>query len=184
MNAPPTKLQTERLVLRPPVLADAELIFESYAQDAEVTRYLIWPPHSKVETTRTFVQRCMAAWEQGSAFPWVIRLRAADTLIGMIELRVEGHIAELGYVLARPQWGMGYATEAAQAVVDWAIAQPEILRVWAVCDVDNAASARVLEKAGMQREGILRAYLLRPSFGDAPRDVYCYSIVKNTTSSA
>jgi hypothetical protein len=53
-----------------------------------------------------------------------------------------------------------------------------IFRVWALCDVDNLASARVMEKVGMQREGILRRWILHPNLSDEPRDVYCYSVVK------
>ena len=59
----------------------------------------------------------------------------------------------------------------------WGLAQRDLHRVWAVCDVDNEASARVLEKAGMTREGRLRAWAALPAF-DAPRDVWCYATVK------
>ncbi|MBA4375590.1 MAG: hypothetical protein C0401_05385 [Anaerolinea sp.] len=76
-------------------------------------------------------------------------------LIGMIELRLDQHCADLGYVIAREYWGNGYATEITQSVVEWAVAQESIYRVWAICDIENLASARVLEKTGMQREGIL-----------------------------
>jgi ribosomal-protein-alanine N-acetyltransferase len=76
-------------------------------------------------------------------------------VVGTVGLRVQGHRVELGYVLARPYWGQDLATEAARAVVDWAIARPEVHRVWAVCDLDNHASARVLEKVGMERKGRL-----------------------------
>jgi RimJ/RimL family protein N-acetyltransferase len=96
----------------------------------------------------------------------------------MIAARVDGHKWELGYVLARGYWGRGYMTEALKALVNWAVQQSEIYRVWAVCDVDNLASARVMEKAGMRREGILRRWSIHPNVSDEPRDSYCYSIVK------
>ena len=63
---------------------------------------------------------------------WVIVERATAALAGTIGLRVQGHRMELGYVLARRCWGQGVATEAAEAVVTWALAQPEVQRVWAV----------------------------------------------------
>ena len=175
---PPTIIETARLRLRPPVLDDAEAIFARYASDPQVTRYLIWSAHETAEMTRGFLQRCLAVWEDGSAFPWVIEGRQDGQLIGMIELRIEGHSADLGYVLARPCWGQGFATETTRAIVTWALAQPAIYRVWAVCDVENAASAHVLEKAGMQREGCLRRWMLRPDLSDIPRDCWCYSVVK------
>jgi ribosomal-protein-alanine N-acetyltransferase len=50
--------------------------------------------------------------------------------------------------------------------------------VWATCDVDNVASARLLERVGMEREGVLRQWLVHPNLSEAPRDCLCYSIVK------
>ena len=85
---------------------------------------------------------------------------------------------EVGYALARPYWGKGYMTEVLCAVIDWAFTQPDIFRVQAFCDVDNLGSARVMEKAGMQREGTLRRYVLHPNLSDEPRDAYMYAIVK------
>ena len=71
-------------------------------------------------------------------------------------------------------------TEAVKALVTWALQRPEIYRVWAVCDIDNKASARVMEKAGMQREGILRRWSIHPNVSNEPRDSYCYAILKQS----
>jgi len=68
--------------------------------------------------------------------------------------------------------------EAVQALVNWALGQEEIFRVWAVCDLENPASARVMEKVRMRCEGILRKYIIHPNIGDEPRDSYMYAIVK------
>jgi [ribosomal protein S5]-alanine N-acetyltransferase len=175
---PPDQLHTERLILRRPREEDAEALFHAYAQDAEVLRYLTWLPHRTVEETRALVRRALEEWEEGRTFRWVVVRRREDRPIGMVELRPDGHRLELGYVLARRYWNRGYMTEAVQAVVTWALAQPEIHRVWAVVDVDNRASARVLEKAGMQREGVLRRWSVHPNLGPLPRDCACYSAVK------
>lgn len=75
-------------------------------------------------------------------------------------------------------WGQGYMSEAARAMVDWALSQDEIFRVSATCDISNIASARVMEKAGMQREGILRRHTIHPHLSPEPRDVYIYAKVK------
>jgi RimJ/RimL family protein N-acetyltransferase len=96
----------------------------------------------------------------------------------MIESRVKGFSMDIGYVLARAYWGRGYVPEAARSVVDWGLSQDGIFRVWALCDVDNLASARVLEKIGMSREGTLRRWMLHPNLSDEPRDAYCFSVVK------
>ena len=175
---PPKTFETARLVLRLPRMHDAESIFNKYAQDPEVSKYLFWRPHENIEITREFLRRCIRCWEDETAFPWIITLKAYSSLLGMIELRVNRYQADFGYGIARPYWGNGYTTEAVIAVVDWAIEQESIFRVWAICDIENAASARVLEKAGLQREGILRRFTIHPNIRNEPRDCFCYSIVK------
>jgi len=175
---PPETFETSRLRLRPPKIGDAEGIFLGYASDPKVTRYLTWRPHSDINVTREFLERCIREWERGNSFSWVIELKDNGKLIGMVELTINAHRASLGYVLARPYWSQGYAAEAAGEVVNWAIKHPHIYRVWAVCDVENVASARVLEKIGMRREGILRRFILHPNIDEEPRDCYCYSKVK------
>ena len=178
MINPPETYETLRLQLRKPVLADAEVIFNQYAQDADVTKYLTWNPNSNVEETRDFVRSCLRSWQEGRSFHWAIVRQKDGQLIGMITARVEGHKWELGYVLARAYWGRGYMTEAVTSLIDWALKQPFIFRVWSVCDLDNPASARVMEKAGMRCEGVLRRWSVHPNIGSTPRDSYCYSITK------
>jgi [ribosomal protein S5]-alanine N-acetyltransferase len=175
---PPDTLITSRLILRLPQVEDAQAIYDGYAQDPEVVKYLTWRPHPDIETTRAFLLRCLQCWENSTAFPWVIVAKGNRSLVGMIELRIEPYRADLGYGLARPFWGQGFATESVKAVLGWALDQPAIFRVWAVCDIENTASARVLEKAGMVREGILRRYILHPNISSEPRDAYCYAKVK------
>jgi ribosomal-protein-alanine N-acetyltransferase len=175
---PPEIFETERLVLRPPRAADARAIFEGYAQDAEVVRYLVWRPHKDIGETEQFLERCEERSAAGEEFPWAITLKPTGELIGMAGLRPRGFKADVGYVLARRFWGRGYTLEALRPIVEWALKQPGIFRVWALCDVDNRASARVLEKVGMTREGRLRRYSLHPNVSDEPRDSYCYAVVK------
>ena len=175
---PPERIETERLVLRLPVPADAEAIFSSYAQDGEVTRYMIWSPHKNIEETRRFVVGCIAEWEGVARFPYVITIKESGALVGMIEIRLENFRADVGYLLAREHWGKGLMSEALSTIVEWALRQESIYRVWALCDADNAASARVLEKAGMQREGLLRRRMIHPNLSREPRDCYSYAITK------
>lgn len=175
---PPNQMQTERLILRKPRRGDAPAIFSAYAQDAEVTRYMTWRPHKNVEGTYRIVELMQKLWEEGKDYSYVITLKNADVAIGMIALHPEGFRAAIGYVLARPYWSKGYITEAAQVVTDWLLAQPDIYRVFATCDLENPASARVMEKVGMQREGILRRYIIHPNVSPEPRDSYMYAIVK------
>jgi len=179
MTTPPLTLpviETPRLRLRAPALDDAPAIFTGYAQDPVVTRYVSWRTHTSAGDARAFLQHCATALADGTEANWVIE--AAGALAGMVGLRLGAHRAELGYVLARPHWGRGLATEAARAVAEWALARPGCFRLWAVCDVENRASARVLEKIGMEREGRLRHWIVAPNLGQEPRDVWCYARVR------
>lgn len=99
----------------------------------------------------------------------------------MIDPRIEVPRMGIGYGAARAYWGKGYIPEATCAIIDWAFQQPSIFRVYATTDVENVASRRVLEKVGMQCEGILRTYILHPNIDDVPRDSYMYAITKRTT---
>jgi len=175
---PPKTLKTERLRLRKAKLSDAEAIFHQYAQDPEVIKYVSWRAHKDLAETREYMRMCQLAWDVGKAFHWVIEHNDDKQVIGMMIARVSGEKWELGYVLARAHWGLGYMTEALKALVGWALKQQEIYRIWAVCDVENLASARVMEKTGMQREGILRRWSVHPNLSNEPRDSYCYAIVK------
>ncbi len=175
---PPEQIQTERLLLRLPTLEDGESIFQTYTNDPEVTRYLPWQPHERIEQSTEFLAGCVEAWQGENRFPYIIVEQAQGKTIGMIELRLEGFQADVGYVLGRAYWFKGYMTEAVCAVVDWWKAQPELFRLWAMCDVENIGSIRVMEKAGMQCEGRLRRSFLFPSLSPEPRDCFVYSIVK------
>lgn len=139
---------------------------------------MTWHPHRSVRNTQAYLRRLLQAWRHGTSQPWVITAREGGRPFGLIELRPTGHRAEIGYVLGRPWWGRGFMTEAARAVVEWGLARPAIYRVWAVTDVDNTASVRVLEKTGMLREGRLRAWLIHPSLSPEPRDCWCYARVR------
>ncbi len=169
-------LETERLVLRPPRMEDAAAVLASYARDEEATRYLNLPRNQTLEEAEEFIRARLRKMEEGAAFTWAITRRGeGERLIGMIELRPNGFKADFGYVIARPFWGQGLMTEALRAVLDFAFTLPGMYRVWAVCDVDNVGSARVMEKAGLSFEGILRRHTMHPNVSAEPRDVRCYA---------
>ena len=180
MLEPPASWETERLLLRPATHADAPLAFASYTSDSKVARYMTWRPHKSVAETAAFLRRCEEVWEKGSAFPWSLWLKSDHSYAGMLEARIKGHAVDIGYVLARRLWRQGLMGEAVAGLIRWALAQPEIYRVWAVCDADNVASARLLESVGMQREGTLRRWISHPNASDSPRDCLCYAVVKPT----
>ncbi|MHA3774047.1 GNAT family N-acetyltransferase [Verrucomicrobiota bacterium sgz303538] len=178
---PPTVVETPRMQLRKPRLDDAQAIFETYGQDQDVTRYLCWKPHESVSDAESALRSRLYWWNRGTDFSWVLTPNGQpNTVMGMISASPERHAwrCVLGYVLARKYWDQGFMTEAAKAIISTMFKDEGIVRVWAVVDVDNAQSARVLEKAGMQREGLLRRWSLHPNISDLPRDCWSYSVVR------
>jgi RimJ/RimL family protein N-acetyltransferase len=178
MHNPPDVIATRRLLLRRPKSADAVAKYE-YGRDPEVARYMDWVPHASLADAVAFVEDAASRWDSGEEYSWVITVRPDNRAIGSVACHVRGHAAELGYVLSRDYWGRGYATEAAEAVLEWAATLEGVFRIWATCDIENAASVRVLEKIGMSREGVLRRWAIRPNLAPgAPRDALVYSWVR------
>jgi ribosomal-protein-alanine N-acetyltransferase len=168
-------IETEHLLLRPPGIDDAQPIFDSYARDPEVTRYLTWRPHDSVGDARDYLSRIIPLEADEDSYFWVITGKIDGQLIGMISLSLNGEKADFGYVLKRAEWGKGIATEALRRVIEFAFSFPEVKRVWGVCDVENLASGRVMEKAGLSLEGRLLSFIIHPNVSPLPRDVCCYA---------
>ena len=168
------RIETERLVLRRPRPADAEAIFDRYASDPEVTRFLAWPLHENVAATRAFLAFSDAEWQRWPAGPYLVEDREDGRLLGSTGLAFKTpDRASTGYVFAKDAWGKGYATEALVAMVGVA-RDAGVTRLCAFCHVDHAASRRVLEKCGFRREG--SAPFEFPNLPpDASRDAYRYA---------
>ncbi len=151
----PEEIHTPRPLLRRPNASDAEAIFQSYAQDKQVCRFLVWSAHSAVAQTEEFIASCIEAWNTANRRPYVISEQGSDAAIGMLEARMLGTTIDIGYVLARTRWGKGLMPEAVQSLTDVALNDPGVFRVQAFCDVENVPSQRTLEKSGFAREGRL-----------------------------
>ena len=174
----PDALETSRLELRRPRASDADAVFARYSGDPDVTRYVGWPTHRTVEETRAFLEYCDAEWTRGPAGPYLILAREGGRLLGGTGLSFETSRRTMtGYVLAKDAWGMGYATEALEAMVGVA-KNSGVRRLYALCHHEHRASARVLEKCDFAREGVLRAHVEFPNlFPGEPQDVACYAIL-------
>lgn len=178
MIEPPSELRTARLLLRTPVIDDAEAILSEYAADPEVTRYLTWAPHKELETVGEFLKKLIERQRSGKEFPWLLTLPDECRAMGMISARVEAHSVDIGYVLGRKHWNRGFMAEAISAVSEWWLSQPGMFRISAVCDTENVGSARALEKAGFRREGELSRWIVLPNRSSEPRDCYIYGRVR------
>src|SRR5215468_9230479 len=108
MKAPET-IATERLILRRPTEGDAREIFERYASDPAVTRFVAWPRHRCVADTEAFLSFCESEWERWPAGPYVVVSRVSGAILGGGGFAFEtSHRAATGYVLAANAWGRGF----------------------------------------------------------------------------
>jgi ribosomal-protein-alanine N-acetyltransferase len=168
------RFRTARLVLRRPQLADAPAIFERYAGDPEVTRFLSWPRHASLDATLAFIEASDGEWARWPAGPYLIET-PEGMLLGGTGLSFETkERASTGYVLACDAWGQGYATEALGGMVSIARTLG-IVRLEAICHAEHRASARVLEKNGFACEGRLPQHTVFPNLDPQQRcDVLAY----------
>jgi ribosomal-protein-alanine N-acetyltransferase len=174
----PQEILTDRLRLRPPTVADADRMFTRYSRNPEVCRYLSWTPHQSIDDTHEYLRRISRENADGTSEGYLIFSRDSDELLGSVGGRIQSHQIQFGYCLARDCWGQGYATEAARAFVAAAMDEPQNWRDQAFCDLENRASAHVLEKVGLTLEGVLRRYLVMPNISSEPRDMFCYAKVR------
>lgn len=115
----------------------------------------------KPEEVRQFVQMFLSQQQEEPRLKYQLAMIHAETgqLIGNCGIRKQtpdADKADIGYELSPEFWGGGYAIEAASALVQFGFDQLGLHRIWSWCIADNLASARVLEKLGMRREGRLR----------------------------
>jgi [ribosomal protein S5]-alanine N-acetyltransferase len=152
-------IETPRLLLRDFTLADIPDV-HAYASDIEVVRRFPFGPNTLEETT-AFVEQLVGQpkTEPRYGYDLVIVAKDSERVIGSCFFKTEGQPKPTGfltYLLNRAYWGLGYATEVARALIAFAFTQHDAHRVFTYCNPDNFASQRVLEKAGMQREGLIR----------------------------
>ena len=170
-------LETERLILRKMVLNDAEAVF-AYASNSKVSRYTLWETHRSIEDSRAFLEFATQKYENGGEPDWGIVYRGNGCLVGacgLVNWEAEHARAEVGFVLSREYWGRGLRSEAVRAILRVGFERMNLNRIEARCIAENAASARVMEKAGMVYEGTLRQ---REYIKGAYRDIKLYAILK------
>jgi len=151
------RMETERLILRRFELCDAADLLE-YASDAATVEYLIWDGVQTIEAATASIYDYY--WSRPSI--WAVELASEGKMIGCIDLRlVHDHDrAEFGYVFNRKYWNKGYATETLRAVLVLCFDKLGVSRVASQHYAENGGSGRVMEKAGMTREGNLRQHEL------------------------
>ncbi len=169
-------IETSRLLLRPVEPGDAPAIY-AYQSDAEIYRYMNTEPPASADAVAETIRQWLELRAEDRPPPWVIIFKETGRVagrIGLDHLNREHSAGWLDYQLARELWGRGIATEAVRAVLGYGFGTLGLNRIGAYCWDGNAASQRVMEKAGMQYEGTLRQ--IRFAKG-AYRDLRYYSML-------
>lgn len=173
-------IETRRLILRPFTMEDARPMFDNWASDPEVTKFLTWPAHSSVDVTSMILKDWVTGYEKPDRYNWAITLKEeGNAPVGNISaVRMAENIdsVEIGYCMARRCWGKGIMAEALKAVIDFFMAEVSTNRVCAFHDTANPNSGRVMAKAGMKFEGVLRQ---SDRNNQGIVDLACYSILKS-----
>ena len=176
------RIVTPRLVLRELVAGDCPAVL-AYQRDPRYLRFYPWTDRSEADV-QAFVQRQVddQAEQPRRKFQLAIALPDSGQLIGNCGIRRKPDNeweADIGYELNPDYWRRGYATEAARTMVDFGFRELKLHRVSAWCIADNGASARVLEKVGLQLEGRLRE---NESFKDRWWDTLLYGMLEGEWS--
>ena len=151
----------------------------AYAKNPEVTKYLLWSPHKSPDYTRSYLEYLAGRYRLGQHYEWAMVSKADGHMIGTCGFsRIEcpQNAAEIGYVLNPAYRGQGLVAEAAERVLRFGFDVLGLHRVEARYMVGNDASRRVMEKLGMQFEGVRRGSMLVKG---AYRDIGICSVLVN-----
>lgn len=154
-------IDTPRLQLRRMNSRDAADVF-AYSQDEQVARHVLWDAQRSIGEARAYLRYMQRQYRQNQPASWGIVLRDTGRLIGTIgfmSYSEDHNSAEVGYSLSRDYWNLGLMSEALEACLRYAFETMGLHRVEAQYELSNPASGRVMEKCGLQKEGVLRGRL-------------------------
>jgi [ribosomal protein S5]-alanine N-acetyltransferase len=177
-SAPPT-VRTSRLVIGPFDITDAEAL-QRLAGAREIADTTLSIPHPyELDHALAWIGNQRKESVRGRAVNFAVRLSSGSGLIGCAGLRdidPEHLQAELGFWIGREWWGHGYASEAAAAVIRYGLGSLGLNRICAHHMIRNPPAGRVLERVGMQREGLLRQRVRKWGVFE---DVVLYAILRD-----
>ena len=152
MNTP--VLETQRLLLRPFRLDDAQAVFDGWESDPDVARYMFWTSHNDIEKTREWVAFEMGQIPKDDWYRFAVVLKETGELVGTVLIYYEEEVAawEIGYNLGKKHWNKGYTTEAMKKVMEFAVSQLRLSEIVGRHAKENPASGNVMKKLGFKWE--------------------------------
>ena len=172
-------IETKRLLLRKFMVEDAEAMFQNWASDKEVTKFLTWPAYTSLDTAIHILNEWTTSYEKPDFYQWAIVPKNLNEPIGsisVVSINEKTQMAEIGYCIGRPWWNRGITSEALSAVINFMFDQVGANRVQAKHDVNNPHSGLVMKKCGMKYEGTLRSAAVN---NQGVCDVSIYALLKS-----
>lgn len=152
-------IETSRLILRRFKVEDAKHMYDNWASDPVVTKYLSWAAHKNKSETESIIKEWVLEYSSDTNYNWCITFKETGEAIGgisVVKMFEDQECCEIGYVLSRKLWSKGIMTEALHAVLKYLFEKVGFHRVQLRHDANNIASGKVMLKNGLQREGVLR----------------------------
>lgn len=176
-------IETNRTIMRKFKLDDAEDMFNNWASDEQVTRYLTWQHHKTLKVSQDVMETWCAHYNQNT-YHWALVLKESNELIGtvgLVRINEKDKVGEFGYAIARKYWNKGIVTEAMNALFEYFFNEIGFEKIEGLHDVDNTASGRVMQKLGMSFVGRISDKYKDNKGNDI--DVSRYTIDKKTFNS-
>ncbi len=149
------RLETERLVLRKFKIEDAKDMFNNYASNPNVTKFLTWPPHSDVNVSKEIISSWIKEYSRKNFYQWAIELKELGQAIGGISIvRIDEAFEkfEVGYCIGEKWWHQGITSEALKEVIKFCFEEVGVNKVSGCHDINNPNSGKVMLKCGLQYE--------------------------------
>lgn len=145
-------LETERLILRPLTAADAQTVFENWASDPDVAKFMRWAVHKDVSETAQWLASEEALIDSDAVYNWGFVLKRTGELIGSggLVFKEEKGMYELGYNIMKKYWNNGLTTEAARKIIEYGKDALKQNTFYCCHAKDNPASGKVMTKIGFQ----------------------------------
>jgi ribosomal-protein-alanine N-acetyltransferase len=154
------ELETNRLILRKFELSDTEAIYYNWANDNEVTKYLMWPAHKDISVTSSVLREWVSKYGDDKFYQWAIVLKSngSDPIgsISIVKMDDSIKMVHVGYCIGKKWWHQGITSEALSALVRFFFEEVEVNRIESRHDPKNPNSGKVMEKCGLIYEGTIK----------------------------
>ena len=155
------RLETKRLVLRRFTIEDAGAMYNNWASDDEVTKFLMWKSHGSVDDSKKILTDWLSNYHENDYYEWAIILKEYGDepigSIGVVHKDEQTEMVHIGYCIGRKWWKQGITSEALEIVIKFLFEEVKVKRIESRHDPKNEKSGKVMMKCGMQYEGTKKA---------------------------